>query len=190
MLWPDKLDSQEPMQLRFALVRIIYDTITSVSFWAYDFSLCMIFLSVWIYVSMICVHMIFLGVWFFLSIWVVCEWFFCVYDLCVYDFSVRLIFITMLLFLSLTVRTRINGQYIQTSWISASENKESFYSLLHLLGGVHLWSDGQGSENGAHPPDPMHSPKYIGHFPISPWWLIIHYGIHCWLDTFSAYPGH
>ena len=33
-LWPDKLNKLEPMQLAFALVRIIYDTITSVLFWA------------------------------------------------------------------------------------------------------------------------------------------------------------
>jgi len=38
----------------------------------------------------------------------------------------------------LIVRTRINGQCIETSRISASENIESFYSLLHLLGGVHV----------------------------------------------------
>ena len=30
------------MQLPFALVRIIYDSITSVLFWAYEFSECMI----------------------------------------------------------------------------------------------------------------------------------------------------
>jgi len=54
------------MQLAFALVRIIYDTITSVLFWAKDFSERMIVF---------------------------------VYDLCAYDFSVRMIFMTMLLFL-------------------------------------------------------------------------------------------
>jgi len=58
------------MQLAFALVRIIYDTITSVLFWAYDFSermilcaydLCAYDLSVRMIFSerMICVHMIF-----------------------------------------------------------------------------------------------------------------------------------
>jgi len=61
------------MQLAFALVRIIYDTITSVLFWAYDFSERMIFcaydlcaygLSVRMIFSvrMICVRMIFLWV--------------------------------------------------------------------------------------------------------------------------------
>jgi len=59
------------MQLAFAQVRIIYDTITSVLFWAYDFSehmilcaydLCAYDLSVRMIFSerMICVHMIFL----------------------------------------------------------------------------------------------------------------------------------
>jgi hypothetical protein len=57
------------MQLAFALVRIIYDTITSVLFWAYDFSermilcaydLCAYDLSVRMIFSerMICVRMI------------------------------------------------------------------------------------------------------------------------------------
>jgi len=61
------------MQLAFALVRIIYDTITSVLFWAYDFSermilyvydLCAYDLSVRMIFSerMICVRMIFLCV--------------------------------------------------------------------------------------------------------------------------------
>jgi len=61
------------MQLAFALVRIIYDTITSVLFWTYDFSermilgvydLCAYDLSVRMIFSerMICVRMIFLGV--------------------------------------------------------------------------------------------------------------------------------
>jgi len=61
------------MQLAFALVRIIYDTITSVLFWAYDFSermilcaydLCAYDDSVRMIFSerMICVHMIFLCV--------------------------------------------------------------------------------------------------------------------------------
>jgi hypothetical protein len=61
------------MQLAFALVRIIYDTITSVLFWAYDFSermilcaydLCAYDLSVRMIFSerMICVGMIFLCV--------------------------------------------------------------------------------------------------------------------------------
>ena len=61
------------MQLAFALVRIIYDTITSVLFWAYDFSermilcaydLCAYELSVRKIFSerMICVRMIFLCV--------------------------------------------------------------------------------------------------------------------------------
>jgi len=61
------------MQLAFALVRIIYDTITSVLFWAYDFSesmilcaydLCAYDLSVRMIFPerMICVRMIFLYV--------------------------------------------------------------------------------------------------------------------------------
>jgi len=61
------------MQLAFALVPIIYDTITSVLFWAYDFSvrmilcaydLCAYDLSVRMIFSecMICVRMIFLWV--------------------------------------------------------------------------------------------------------------------------------
>jgi len=61
------------MQLAFALVCIIYDTITSVLFWAYDFSermilcaydLCAYDLSVRMIFSerMICVRMIFLCV--------------------------------------------------------------------------------------------------------------------------------
>ena len=73
------------MQLPFALVRIIYDSISSVLFWAYDFSECMILcaydlctydLSGRMLFSerMICVCMIFRYVWF------VCGWFFCAYD--------------------------------------------------------------------------------------------------------------
>ena len=61
------------MQLAFALVRIIYDTINSVLFWAYDFSermilcaydLCAYDLSVRMIFSecMICVRMMFLCV--------------------------------------------------------------------------------------------------------------------------------
>jgi len=61
------------MQLAFALVRIIYDTITSVLFWANDLSARMILcasdlsaydVSVRMILSerMICVHMIFLCV--------------------------------------------------------------------------------------------------------------------------------
>ena len=52
------------MQLAFALVRIIYDTITSVLFWAYDFAEGM-----------------------FLYAYDLCA-----YDLCTYDLSVRMIF--------------------------------------------------------------------------------------------------
>ena len=63
------------MQLGFALVRIIYDTITSVLFWVYDFSermilraydLCPYNVSVRMIFSesMICVRMIFLCVGF------------------------------------------------------------------------------------------------------------------------------
>jgi len=52
------------MQLAFALVCIIYDTITSVLFWAYDFSEGMI----------------------------LCAYDLCAYDLCAYDLSVRMIF--------------------------------------------------------------------------------------------------
>ena len=36
----------------------------------------------------------------------------------------------------------------------------------------------------------MQSPNYMGHFPINPWRLVIHYGIHCGLDTSSACLGH
>jgi len=52
------------MQLAFALVRIIYDTITSVLFWGYDFSERMI----------------------------LCAYDLCEYDLCAHDLSVRMIF--------------------------------------------------------------------------------------------------
>ena len=52
------------MQLAFALVRIIYDIITSVLFWAYDLSERMI----------------------------LCAYYFCAYDLCAYDLSVHMIF--------------------------------------------------------------------------------------------------
>jgi len=52
------------MQLAVALVRIICDTITSVLFWAYDFSERMI----------------------------LCAYDLCAYDLCAYDLSVGMIF--------------------------------------------------------------------------------------------------
>ena len=77
---------------------------------------------------------IILGLWIFWAYDFVCIWFVCVWSFCAYDFSVRMIFMTILLFLLLIVRTRINWQCIQTSCISASENRESFYLLLHLLG--------------------------------------------------------
>ena len=47
------------MQLAFALVRIIYDTITSVLFWAYDFSECMILCAYDLCVYDLSVRMIF-----------------------------------------------------------------------------------------------------------------------------------
>jgi len=60
------------MQLGFALVCIIYDTIPSVLFWAYDFSKCMILCAydlcaydlsgVIIFSEFVCVRMIFLCV--------------------------------------------------------------------------------------------------------------------------------
>ena len=52
------------MQIAFVLVRIIYDTITSVLFWAYDFSERLILCAYDLYA----------------------------YDLCAYDLSVRMIF--------------------------------------------------------------------------------------------------
>jgi len=67
------------MQLAFALVRIIYDTITSVLFWGYDLSECMILCGYDLCGYDLCGYDL-------------CGYDLCGYDLCAYDLSVRMIF--------------------------------------------------------------------------------------------------
>jgi len=62
------------MQLDFALVRIIYDTITSVLFWGYDFS----------EGTILCAYD--------LCAYDLCAYDLCAYNLCAYDLSVHMIF--------------------------------------------------------------------------------------------------
>ena len=112
----------------------------------------MIFLSVWFCVRMICVRMIFRGLLFFLSLFV-CVWFFCAYDF--HDDAP----------VPVAYRKNSNKWTLYTDFLNFRLwNIESFYSLLHLLGGVHVWSGGRGSEKGPIRRIPHSLPRLYGAF--------------------------
>ena len=132
------------MQLAFVLVRIIYDTITSVLFWAYDFPERMILCAYDLYVYDLSGRMIF-----FLSVFV-CVWFFCAYDF--HDDAP----------VPVAYHKKSNKWTMYSDFLNFHLwNLESFYSLLHLLGGVHVWFGGRGLENGPYPPDTTFTPPII-----------------------------
>jgi len=166
-------------------VHIIYDTITRSLFWAYDLSeriilcvydLCAYDLSGRMILSepMICVSMILRYVWF------VCLWLFCAYDFHD-DAPVPIGYCK-----NLNKWARYSDFLNFWHW----NNRILLLTLTYTWGcppmirwtRVRKWTLSARSY--------MHSPDYMGHFPINPWGLVLHSGIHCWLDTFSACLGY
>ena len=157
------------MQLAFAQVRIIYDTITSVLFWVYDFSermilcvydlcaydLCAYDISVRMIFSehMICVRMIFLCVWFFLSVWFVYVWFFCGYDF--HDHAP----------VHVSYRKNTNKWTMYSYFLNVCLwNLRILLLTQTFTWGVHVWSGGRGSENRPVRPIPPAVPWLYGAF--------------------------